>query len=85
MRYNNTSFFGIVFALMSVTNTVLEFGYGKGIKGMSPLCLGAALLLFALNLKDAGEAKRGLVPLLYFAAALNIVAGCVQLLALVNY
>ena len=70
---------------MSVVNTVMEFGMGKGIKGLSPLCLGAALLLFALSLKDSGEAKRGLVPFLYIAAALNLVAGCVQLLALVNY
>jgi len=85
MQYNRTSFFGIVFALMSVSNTVMEFGFGKGIKGMSPLCLGAALLLFALSLRDAGGAKRGLVPFLYFAAALNLVAGCVQLLELVNY
>ena len=69
MQYNRTSFFGIVFALMSVVNTVMEFGMGKGIKGLSPLCLGAALL----------------VPFLYIAAALNLVAGCVQLLALVNY
>ena len=50
MQYNRTSFFGIVFALMSVVNTVMEFGMGKGIKGLSPLCLGAALLLFALSL-----------------------------------
>ncbi|MBR4018553.1 MAG: hypothetical protein IKK12_03260 [Clostridia bacterium] len=85
MQYNRTSFFGIVFALMSVSNTVMEFGFGKGINGMSPLCLGAALLLFALSLRDSGEAKRGLVPLLYFAAALNLIAGCVQLLELVNY
>lgn len=85
MQYNRTSFFGVIFALMSLVNAVMEFGFDKGIKGMTPLCLGAGLLLFALSLKDSGEAKRGLVPLLYFAAALNIIAGCIQLLALVNY
>ena len=32
MQYNRTSFFGIVFAIMSVANTVMEFGFGKGIR-----------------------------------------------------
>ncbi|MDD6044515.1 MAG: hypothetical protein PUC76_02570 [Clostridia bacterium] len=82
MQYNRTSFFGIIFAIMSVINTVMEFGFDNGIKGLSPLCLGAALLLFALGLKDSGSAKNGLVPALYVAAALNFVAGCIQLLSL---
>lgn len=81
MQYNRTSFFGVIFAIMSLVNLVMEFGFEKGLKGMTPLCLGAALLLFALNLKDSGDAKRGLVPFLYFAAALNLVAGCMQLLS----
>lgn len=85
MQYNRTSFFGVIFAIMSLVNIVMEFGFKKGIKGLTPMCLGAALLLFALSLKDSGEAQRGLVPFLYFAAVLNFIAGCAQLLQLVNY
>lgn len=77
-QYGRSSIIGIVFAILSMTNAVLEFGFQKGLRGLTPLSLGIALCMFALSVKDSGKSK-ALVLALAFAGLLNFVAGCMQL------